>query len=375
MLMRLQLVIVALVALATTRSEAVPMYTKLDTLRAPAVVVAIGTVHQDRAGLWIEIDRVIRGPATIGRMNLAGSPDGLVDIDGRRVVAFVDAGALRWVGELLAGPSIESGVLKLRGFFDFNAHIVSPGVMSLVELERYLQTGKLDQVFAATLAFHDSHGVLQPSAKTLAIKFDALTRAASMSGVAFACLDQMSVFPPDHGTLELSLIGTCPASPSARLRSLTLEGQFTGVDARTGALDVLLVPMRPFLDEKGFDTFVGDASWADVTDVVAVKLSDGSTWIWNLESDLVDPRGAHHKAGGVSSSTEGFGAITVTRDVYDFSGPKITISPSPAVGSPGGSARGVIPMVDAGSATCKFRRGGVDVACTLKHLPSVFVRR
>jgi len=374
--MRLQLLIVAIVATAVTPGEAAPMYTKLVDVRASSAIVVIGVVRHDAGGLSMDVERVIRGPATTGRLNMSDSPDGHVDIAGKRVVAFVEAGALRWVGELIAGPSIESGVLRLRGFFDFNAHVVSPGVMSLAELESFLTTGKLDQTFAATLAFPDGHGVLQPSSKKLAIKFDALTRAASMSGLALACLDQLGVFPPDHGTLEVSLIGTCPAaSAKARMRSLTLEGRFTGWNAATRALEVSLVPMRPFLDEKGFDAFVADAEWVDATSVVSVKLADGSIWTWNLESDLVDPHGVHHKAGGMSSTSDDKAGVTVTRDVYDFSGPKIVITPAPDVGSPGGNARGVIPMVDAGTAGCRFRRGGLEVACTLKHQPSVFVRR
>src|SRR5262252_3458309 len=147
----MRLVVIMIVTLAVSRGEAAPMYTKLDTIRASGAVVVVGVVHADAHGMSIDVDRVIRGPASIGTMSLKESPDGHVNVSGKRVVAFVDAGALRWVGELIAGPAIESGVLRLRGFFDFNAHIVSPGVMSLAELEVFLQTGKLDQVFAATL--------------------------------------------------------------------------------------------------------------------------------------------------------------------------------------------------------------------------------
>jgi hypothetical protein len=373
--MRLRLVIM-IVAFAVSRGDAAPMHTKLTTIRASGAAVVIGVVHADAHGISIDVDRVIRGPATIGPMSLQDSPDGHANVSGKRVVAFVDAGALRWVGELIAGPAIESGVLRLRGFFDFNAHVVSPGVMSLAELEGFLQTGKLDQAFAVTLAFPDSHGVLRPSTKWFTIKFDALTGTASATGLTFACLDQLSVFPPDHGTLEVSLIGACPtASSTAKTRQMTLEGMFTGWNAKTRALEASLVPMRPFLDETGFDKFVGDASWADVTSVVSVRLGDGSKWTWNIESDLVDPHGVHHKAGGMSSTAEDKGGVTVTRDIYDFSGPKIVITPAPDVGSPGGNARGILPMVDAGTAGCRFRRGGAEVPCTFKHEPSVFVKR
>src|SRR5262249_50090549 len=127
--------------------------------------------------------------------------------------------------------------------------------------------------------------------------------------------------------------------------------------------------------EPGFDKFVGDTAWADVTSVVSVKLADGSKWIWNLETDLVDPHGVHHKAGGMSSTSEDKGGVTVTKDIYDFFGPKIVISPPTSLGSPGGNARGILPMVDAGAAGCRFRRGGAEVACTLKRETSVFVKR
>lgn len=57
-------------------------------------------------------------------------------------------------------------MLELEGFFDFNAHIVSPGILLLVQLQRYLKTGQLEQKFHATLAVPDGKGGLRPSVPT-----------------------------------------------------------------------------------------------------------------------------------------------------------------------------------------------------------------
>jgi hypothetical protein len=184
------------------------------------------------------------------------------------------------------------------------------------------------------------------------------------------------LFPLDWGSFQLSFSDTCPSPKNnARSRSLTLEGKVTGWNAATASIEVEVEPTRPFLDEKEYDTFIADGSLAEVRTVVRMTLADGSKWTWHVEDDLVDAGGRVHKAGGVSSSIQMKSGVTISEDVYDFSGPKIIITPSPGVGSPGGNARGLVPMVDAGVAKCALRRAGVSVDCTLKHEASVFLPR
>lgn len=375
---RLFALLVAVLVLAglAPRAEAAPMHTPLTAMRQPNVTVVIGVVHQKGGAITLDVDKVLQGSAALGTMTVAQSPDGHIDVDDERVVAFLDNGALRWIGQVLAGPSLETGVLKVRGFFDFNAHIVGPGVLSLTELVGFLKTGTLVQKYAMTLAFHDAKGVKTPSSKSFTLEWDALARTAKAPGIALACLGAPQMFPPDWGSLTVWFSDTCPsAKPDAKSRSLRLEGKPTGWNAATGSIEAELVPSDPYFDEKEYDRFVADGTLATARTVVRVTLADGSKWTWHVGEDLVDAGRTVHKAGGVSSSLQVKNGVSSSEDVYDFSGPKLVITPSPGVGSPGGNARGVVPMIDAGTVKCALRRAGVSVPCTLSHEPSVFLPR
>jgi hypothetical protein len=386
LLRRLLTVLVALGVLSLAPVvRGAPMYTDFPTIRASATVVVLGTVHQtlgpnNTALVSVDVDKVIRGSVPLGKMSVKESPDGHITVDNERVVAFVDgSGALRWIGKLLAGPSLETGVIHLEGFFDFNAHIVRPGVVTLPELQKLLATGQLDQTFDATLAFRDGHGGFARSSRTLVVHYAPFTRSMQVVGQSPACLAPSSLYGPEWGRFELHFSDTCQSrAPNAAYRRLDLEGTFTGVDAATGHIQVQIAPTRPLLTESEYATFAADGTIADMRSIVAIGLSDGTRWTWRVEQDLVDPHGKVHAAGGVSVSSQGSNGKTVTRDEYDFDGGvKITLSPGASSGSPGGNAHGIVSLVDSRTlTTCTFAQAGhPDRSCTLTTRPPVLVRR
>lgn len=360
---------------------AAPMASTFAMVRSASTTIVIGTVRQRTGSVVVDVDTVIRGSAARGPLTVQQSPDGHITVDNARVVAFIDAsGALRWVGELVGGSSIETGVIKLHGFFDFNAHLVRPGVMSLAQLKSALATGALRQTFEATFAFPDGHGGLRtvPS-KRFALDYDAFaSQILAIRGLALPCLGSPSLFGTVWGSFEVSLSDTCLSNtPTAQKeRSLELDGDYTGVSA-TGAIQVRVVPTRPFMTETEYDAFARDRDVVAVTSVVRVGVPSGPAWSWRVESSLVDPSGHVHDAGGVSSSLEARGTANVSVDTYGFAGGvSITIEPSPAMGSPGGNPRGLVTLVDSGRVTrCSFRHGVKSVPCTLSHAPSIVVRR
>jgi len=267
--------------------------------------------------------------------------------------------------------------MKLQGFFDFNAHLVTPGIMSFADLGTALQTGALTQTFDATLAFPDGHGGLRsvPN-KRFTVQYDPFaSRLLSIQGLTMPCLGQPSLGGLTWGSFEVRLSDTCLTNTSApqRDRSLGLDGTFTGVSS-TGAIEVRVVPSRPFLTEVEYEAFARDRDLVSVTRVVRVTLASGAAWSWQVESQLVDPTGKTHAAGGVSTSQLQNGT---SEDMYDFTGAKITISPSPQLGSPGGNPRGIVSLVESGTITrCTFSQQGLaDVACTLTHVQPILVRR
>jgi len=383
---RFFVVLVAFVLFAIAPSaRSAPMYTDFATIRTSAVTIALGTVHQvagpnSTALVTVDIDKVIRGSAARGPLAVKESPDGHITVDNQRVVAFVDGnGALRWIGRLVAGASLETGVMVLEGFFDFNAHLVHPGLMTLAQMQSFLATGQLDQTFDATLAFRDGHGGFARSSRTLSVQWSPLTRTLHVNGSTPVCLQPNALFGLEWNRFDLHFTDTCPsAQANAASRGLSFDGKFTGVDASTGHIQVELVPARPFVTEADYATFASDAHIADMTNVVGVALSDGTSWTWRLEKDMVDPSGKAHAAGGVSMSSSMVSGKTVSTDTYDFDGGvKIVLSPGATSGSPGGNARAIVTLIDARvGGACTFTVSGqAPRTCTLATRSPLVIRR
>lgn len=135
--MRWTLVAVGLL-LAPSLARAEPMLTSLDEVlsRSPDIVIAtyVGPVGGQDAfqatGSRLRIERALRGHQR-GEI-VAGVGTGHADVAaGSRVVVFLDEHR-NWsfVGEALAGRRLEDAV-QLRGFYDFNAHIVTPSLVTL----------------------------------------------------------------------------------------------------------------------------------------------------------------------------------------------------------------------------------------------------
>lgn len=377
----------------TPSAVAAPMSTDLATVRSDATTIVLGTVRwvsvptpgagvtaTAKYSLMITVDATLRGTAP-AVLAVDESPDGHVTVDGERVVAFVDAkNRLRWVGRKIAGPDLEHGVLQLSGFFDFNAHLVRPSMMTLPQLKGYLATGNLHTNVAATIAFPDGHGGLRPSTRHLGLDWDPFTRVGTISGFTPDCLSLNTVFGMEWGKIELVFTDTCHYGTLSR--ELTLEGEPTGVDA-SGAITADLVPTRPLLAENEFDPFVTDGHVSDVHRVVRVTLSDGSAWSWRLGDALVDPGGKVRASGGAGSSiadkSTATGHFTVAESYWTFADVTLRLSKTTSTTSGHvdslGNDLSIVGAVDAGGWTCSFTRGGTTVPCTLRRDAPVIVRR
>jgi len=372
-------VVAALVLGAPRESPAAPMSTDFATIRSTATTIVLGTVRQkvtgSTAAVTVDVDTVLRGTVVPGPLPVLPSPDGSIDIDGQRVVAFIDTtGALRWVGTLVAGPRLEDGVLLLRGFFDFNAHLVRPGIMSLPQLKNLLATGTLDQTFSATVTFPDGHGGMRRSAKHFTVRHDPLANTQTLAGFAPTCMALSNVWGLTWGQLQLRFSDTCMTAATTTTRSLSLDGKFTGVDAATGALEVDLSPTSPVLTEPEYETYVADGTLVDVVRAVSVGLPGSAPWTWRIDQSMIDPAGKTHAAGGTSSSlSQTAGGLPVYDDTFDFRGAKITLRH----GASTSTSLSLLSLIDSGGVSqCTFSRAGLaPVACTLHQIAPIFVRR
>lgn len=371
-----RLLAAAAVLLSFTPSPArgAPMVTRLETIRADAATVVVGTVRSDKGGLSFDVEYALRGRAAKGRMAVRESPDGHVfvelDVKKNRVVGFIDdENRLRWVGRLLAGPSLEKGVILLQGFFDYNAHNVEPGLLTLAQLRSYLSSGTLVQRYRATLAFPDGKGGIRASARSFEVEYDALARNTTVIGLEMACLEDGRMQSPLWGRFSLHFY--C----RDRSRSLALSGAFTGVDASTGEILTTAVPLHPFLYESEFDRYIGDATATDVQRIIEVS-SQGRTWKWRVGGDLVGPGGRAHRANGGSSGSRSVKGQKTSYEIYRFAGKtKLSVTHS------GGQAPWMsndffmLQLIDGNSyAHCSLAEAGQRSPCRLTQAAPVWKR-
>lgn len=373
------LVMALAILLHGATASAVPMYSDFATIRAQVRDVVIGTVHRTPSALTISVDKVVQGSASAPSvMVVKDAPNETVSVDGARVLGLVDkSGQLRWVGQLSSGRTIEDGVLSLHGFFDFNAHLVSPGIATLADVKTLLSTGALTQNYAGTLTFPDGHGALRRSSKHIKLQYDAIARQGTVVGFSAACLVAGGVSGIDWGKPRVSFNDSCATATSTHTRSLTFVGRVTGVDPTTGELQAELTPTAPFVEEADYDTFVADGSFTDVTRVIGLGLPDGTSWSWHVGDGLIDRGGKLHAPNGWTSTLQSSApGKTVYVETHQFDGASVTLSPAP-VGGPLDDDAMLIQAVQSGAITsCTLGRTGLaTVPCTLGTSASIWVKR
>jgi hypothetical protein len=141
------LLAVAVVVGVPRGAGALMMYSTFESVlqSAPTIVIAKYSSPPDGSNVEtyeLRVERTLRGVHR-SRLKVKPSPNGRpLFEDGTRVVAFIDA-MDRWIfyATTDAGPDLERGVLQVRGFREFNVHAVTPGVITLAQLEAHLATG------------------------------------------------------------------------------------------------------------------------------------------------------------------------------------------------------------------------------------------
>ena len=344
-----------------------PMVTGLATVRAEARIVVVGTLASTRSGLLVDVEYALRGKPGRGQMTVGESPDGRVFVDldpaKNRVVAFIDSkNRLRWVGRPIAGPSLEKGVIRLEGFFDYNAHNVEPGVMTMAQLKSYLASGKLVQVYRANLTFADGKGGLTPTARSFKVEYDAIARNTTVVGLPMTCLDDGRMSSPTWGRFRLFFY--C----RERSRTLTLSGEFTGVDTANGEILATAVPTAPYLYEREFDRYIKDGTATAVERIVEVA-AGGKVWKWRAGKELVAPDGRVLRSRGGSSGSKRKAGKTIAYETYRFAGVSFTVTHPGQRSAWASNDFFMLQLSDGnGYASCSLVDSAGRRACKLRHV-------
>lgn len=162
---RASLITALAVALFAPSASAEPMLSSLDTVLAqPNIVIGVYL-----GAMRLSITRALRG-------NLRGTVtvrpgDGSVALaPNTTVVAFLDQQrAFRYYAAVPRGTPVAAAPLWVHGFYDFNAHIVSPGLLTLRSLEARLAGQPGDLHLRGPIFAFDARGAITQTSIVVAL--------------------------------------------------------------------------------------------------------------------------------------------------------------------------------------------------------------
>lgn len=186
----------------------------------------------------LQILQTIKGDLKPGKHSIAFHDHPRFANKGGSFIVFLDAGKVwRVVAHPLNGKELEEDLLQLDGFYDYNAYFVSPALVTLDQLRKYLKD--------KTLVYHFKGEVYFPEEKQVAWKagsikikgtYDAVNEVAHVEG-----LPNLKGFDPQP-TIFISS-GTGHGRPSFHLeysrnlkRLLVLTGKVDSIDPKTGEI-------------------------------------------------------------------------------------------------------------------------------------------
>jgi hypothetical protein len=243
-----------------------PMSTALEKViqSSPTIVIATLLEETDTKNhtAKLEVLQVLRGDLKPGTHTVNyGYSTSRVKTKSGEVVVFLDE-KLSW--QFIAVPlhgrtEVAGSVLGLSGFYNFNAHIVHPGLLTLDLLKGYLKDGSLVYRFRGPIYFPEvGKSEWLQSSLNITGTYDAIKKEANVAGLpsleAYPEQPNVGVLYGFHGPGKINLTYT-----RALNRELQLMGLVDRVDPKTGELHVRYAVEKPeILSEIAFREYLSD---------------------------------------------------------------------------------------------------------------------
>jgi hypothetical protein len=240
---------------AIAHSETIAVVTLLDLPSSTSVFAKINP----KKVATLNVMRVLKGRVQAGKLDVRF--EDYPDRPGGEFVAFIDkAGVWRFTADPINSRKVDSDVLTIHGFNDWNAHFVTPGFLTLKQLSAYLKDGSLVYSFRGPIWFpQEGKPSWKPSALVIGGTYDAVRDSARVTG-----LNKLAGIPPrltifagsDHrGEAHFTL----EYSGSGMPRRLELLGKVEGVDKATDDFIVrFAVTSINALTQKSLEEYLAD---------------------------------------------------------------------------------------------------------------------
>jgi hypothetical protein len=204
--------------------------------------------RNNAGSLELELTRVIKGNVQPGRYRVHYSDWPHVSQSGGFVVFLSKGMCWRFAAHPISeGNTVQDGVLRVAGFYDYGCYYVYPGLVTLGQIETFVRDHTLHYTIRGPLYFPKrGQAAWEPSPMEVEVRYDARTGKAEVRGLpelkGFPAQPEAWVSPCMCAQGDEWVRLTWRALPDSTLR---IEGQVESADPKTGALRA-----RFFVDER-----------------------------------------------------------------------------------------------------------------------------
>jgi hypothetical protein len=322
----------------------------------------------------LRVERTLRGVHR-SRLKVKPSPNGRPPFaDGTRVVAFIDA-TNRWIfyATEVAGSDLEHGVLEVRGFRDFNVHVVTPGVMTLAQLEAHLATGApMSWTFRGSVMVLSPRGLVRSGIEIVAtVPGD---RVVGTTAIASSPKPTISVGDGLSSAVDITWAREVD-------HSLALEGVATG-KAPDGAITVQYRLRDVSLTEAQLRAYLADARRGHPYYVLELKkgaakipvvLGKDSSGIGTIGSIPITATSGPNEIQGVVTSGSSSPIMSTSRGRHFFqAGDIIVWTNQIGYRAKSGGDTLIEELMVVGPIKCTYAEAGARSPCTLRYVATKF---
>jgi hypothetical protein len=232
--------------------------------RSTTIVIAkfTGDVpDENKRTVKVEVVQALKGKLQAGVQQFHFDDRPHLGAQGQEFIAFLDKDQV-WT--FMAAPlnpkdKLAKSVLRMEGFYDFNAYWVTPGLITLNQLKTYLRDGSLVYRFRGKIYF-PQRGKTEWKPGSLAISgtYDAVNPKVTIQG-----LPNLKGFP-EQPEIDIHWLHDQPGFDISYARTndrpLNLVGTLEDLDDKTGEMLVRFAVSAPdVLTQKSFEDYLADA--------------------------------------------------------------------------------------------------------------------
>ncbi len=205
---------------------------------------------------YFQVEEVLKGKAEMGKMTFARAHGVAYLETGKEYVAFINENnGFEWVGINKEGKNITpESLLFIEGFYDWNAYLVSPAVMTYAQLCDYIKTARFSGTVEGDVHFFDvKEQKMKASDIHIEIKYtmikDKMTSNIFINGILFKDFTKKPTFDlpcwDDIVTVEYE---------SNLVRPLTFNGKLNTLHKSSNKLRASFWVHEP--EELSYDEFI-----------------------------------------------------------------------------------------------------------------------